>query len=229
MIYGALPSFHEQTAIVRFLDHADLCIERYIRSKQKLLQLLEEQKQAIIHQAVTGQIDVRTGKPYPSYKSSGVGWLEDIPSHWEVKRLKYLSHLNMGQSPSSADCSTDPIGLPFLQGCAEFGTVSPTPVQYCRSPAKICACGAILVSVRAPVGRFNFADQIYGIGRGLCAVEPFEGFFDRYFAYYSLGALKFGLSVNSTGSTYDAVSVGDVSNLQMPVPIMLEQSVVLHP
>ena len=52
--------FAEQTAIVRFLDHADRRIRRYIRAKQKLIALLEEQKQAIIHQAVTGQIDVRT-------------------------------------------------------------------------------------------------------------------------------------------------------------------------
>ena len=65
----------KQAAIVRFLDHADRHIRRYIRAKQKLIALLEEQKQAIIHQAVTGQIDVRTGQPYPSYKDSGVEWL----------------------------------------------------------------------------------------------------------------------------------------------------------
>ena len=70
-----VPPLPEQTAIVRFLDHADRRIRRYIRAKQKLIALLEEQKQAIIHQAVTGQIDVRTGQPYPSYKPSGVEWL----------------------------------------------------------------------------------------------------------------------------------------------------------
>ena len=59
MIYGCLPPLAEQTAIVRFLNHADRRIQRYIRAKQKLMALLEEQKQAIIHQAVTGQLDVR--------------------------------------------------------------------------------------------------------------------------------------------------------------------------
>ena len=49
-------------AIVRFLDHADRRIRRYIRAKEKLIGLLEEQKQAILHQAVTGKIDVRTGE-----------------------------------------------------------------------------------------------------------------------------------------------------------------------
>ena len=68
----ALPPLPEQAAIVRFLDHADRRIRRYIRAKQQLIALLEEQKQAIIHQAVTGQIDVRTGRPYGVYKPAGV-------------------------------------------------------------------------------------------------------------------------------------------------------------
>ena len=81
-----VPPLPEQAAIVRFLDHADRRIRRYIRAKQKLIGLLEEQKQAIINQAVTGQVDVRTGRPYPTYKPSGVEWLGDVPAHWEVIR-----------------------------------------------------------------------------------------------------------------------------------------------
>ena len=90
--FGALrvpvPPPPEQTAIVRFLDYADRRIRHYIRAKQKLIALLEEQKQAIIHQAVAGQIDVRTGQPYPAYKPSGVEWLGDVPAHWGITRLK---------------------------------------------------------------------------------------------------------------------------------------------
>ena len=71
----AIPPVPEQAAIVRFLDHADRRIRRYIRAQQKLIALLEEQKQAVIHEAVTGQVDVRTGQPYPAYKPSGVEWL----------------------------------------------------------------------------------------------------------------------------------------------------------
>ena len=74
----------EQRAIVRFLDHADRRIQRYIRAKERLIELLEEQKQAIIHQAVTGQIDVRTGQPYPAYKDSGMEWLGEVPEHWQL-------------------------------------------------------------------------------------------------------------------------------------------------
>jgi len=79
-----MPPSEEQTAIVRFLDYMDRRIRRYTRAKQKLIKLLEEYRQALIHQAVTGKIDVRTGKPYPAYKDSGVPWLGQVPAHWEV-------------------------------------------------------------------------------------------------------------------------------------------------
>ena len=85
-----LPPLPEQTAIARFLDHADRRIRRYIHAKERLIELLEEQKQAIIHQAVTGQIDVRTGQPYPAHKDSGVEWLAEVPDHWEVTRARYI-------------------------------------------------------------------------------------------------------------------------------------------
>ena len=91
-----VPPLSEQAAIVCFLDHADRRIRRYIHAKQKLVKLLEEQKQALIHQAVTGQIDVRTGRPYPAYKPSGVEWLGDVPEHWEVIRLGRLITLTTG-------------------------------------------------------------------------------------------------------------------------------------
>ena len=92
----ALPPFPEQTAIVRFLDYADRGIQRYIRAKEKLIALLEEYRQAIIHQAVTGQIDVRTGQPYPAYKDSRVGWLKEVPDHWDVIGLGRLICLTVG-------------------------------------------------------------------------------------------------------------------------------------
>ena len=90
--FGALPvpvpPSTEQAAIVRFLDHIYRRIRRYIRAKEKLIALLEEQKRAIVHEAVTGQIDVRTGRPYPVYKDSGVEWLGEVPAHWGVWRSK---------------------------------------------------------------------------------------------------------------------------------------------
>ena len=97
-IYLGWPPLPEQTAIVRFLDHTDRRIRRYIHTKEKLIALLEEQKQAIIHQAVTGQIDIRTGQPYPAYKPSDVEWLGDVPAHWGVRRTKSLFRLRTEKS-----------------------------------------------------------------------------------------------------------------------------------
>jgi type I restriction enzyme, S subunit len=82
MIYGCLPPLAEQAAIVRFLRHVDWQMRRYIRAKQQLIKLLEEQKQAIIHKAVTRGLD-----PNVRLKPSGVEWLGDVPEHWEVQRL----------------------------------------------------------------------------------------------------------------------------------------------
>lgn len=83
MIYTPEPSSEEQEAIVRFLDHANAKIDRYVRAKKKLIKLLNEQKQAIIHRAVTRGLD-----PNVQLKDSGIDWLGEIPAHWEVQRLK---------------------------------------------------------------------------------------------------------------------------------------------
>lgn len=78
-----LPPQDEQAAIVRFLDHADRRIRRAIRAKQQLIALLGEQKQAIIHRAVTRGLD-----PDVCLKPSGVEWLGDVPAHWDVLAVK---------------------------------------------------------------------------------------------------------------------------------------------
>ena len=74
----SLPPPEEQAAIVRFLDYANGRLERAIRAKRKVIALLNEQKQAIIHRAVTRGLD-----PTVPFKSSGISWLGDIPKHWE--------------------------------------------------------------------------------------------------------------------------------------------------
>ena len=99
-VWLPVPPLPEQAAIVRFLDHADRLIRRYVRAKEKLIALLEEQKQVVIHQAVTGRIDVRTGQPYPAYKPSGVEWLGDVPTHWQVKKLTQIARQETGHTPS---------------------------------------------------------------------------------------------------------------------------------
>src|SRR6185295_2027851 len=81
-----VPPPDEQAAIVRFLDWANGRLERAIRAKRKVIALLNEQKQTIIHRAVTRGLD-----PSVLLKPSGTPWLGDIPQRWEVRRLKFVA------------------------------------------------------------------------------------------------------------------------------------------
>ena len=81
----AVPPLDEQAGIVRYLDEADQQIQAYVSAKEKLVTLLEEQRQAIIHRAVTQGLD-----PNVKLKPSGVEWLGDVPEHWEIQRSKQI-------------------------------------------------------------------------------------------------------------------------------------------
>jgi len=85
------PPIEEQSAIVRFLDHSDRLIRRFIAGKRRLIALLNEQKQAIIQRAVTRGLDTNV-----RLKPSGIEWIGDTPEHWEVKRLKWVTRLQRG-------------------------------------------------------------------------------------------------------------------------------------
>ena len=101
-IRAAFPPLEEQAAIVRFLDHAGEQIQRYIASKERLIALLEEERQALIHQAVTRGLD-----PNVRLKPSGVEWLGDVPEHWRIGPLKraFVS-MDYGISESASDSGT---------------------------------------------------------------------------------------------------------------------------
>ena len=80
-----IPPPEEQRQIANYLDWKTAQIAKFIKAKKKLIELLKEQKQVIINDAVTGKIDVRTGKPYPKYLDSGFEWLGMIPDEWEQR------------------------------------------------------------------------------------------------------------------------------------------------
>ena len=82
-LWVALPPLAEQRAIVRYLDHVDRRIRRYVSAKRRLIALLEEERQAVVNRAVTRGLD-----PNVRLKPSGVEWLGDVPEHWEVRRLR---------------------------------------------------------------------------------------------------------------------------------------------
>jgi type I restriction enzyme S subunit len=132
----------------------------------------------------------------------------------------------MGQSPASDDYIIDGNGLPFLQGNAEFGVKYPNPRVSCDVARKVVHGGDLLISVRAPVGALNIADQSYGIGRGLCAITVNNTLLDQSFSWYLLHHIRGQLHFQATGSTYDAVAAEDVGNMIFVLPNLSEQRVI---
>ena len=102
-----LPPPEEQTAIVRHLDDADQRIRAYVSAKERLIALLEEERQAVIHRAVTQGLD-----PNVELKPSGVEWLGDMPEHWGVGRLKAVSEIRYGLGQPPRESAT---GLPLIR------------------------------------------------------------------------------------------------------------------
>lgn len=111
LISNILPPYEEQEQIARYLDYKNHLINKYIRIKKKQIELLKELKQVIINDAVTGKIDVRTRKPYPKYKDSGVDWLGMIPEVWTVKKLRNVATIKPSGVDKKTNASERPVHL----------------------------------------------------------------------------------------------------------------------
>ena len=156
-------------------------------------------------------------------KDSGIPWIGEIPKDWEIKPLKFLSNIIMGQSPNGDEIKTEG-EIPFMQGNADFGLIHPSPSTYCDSCNKHSRIGDILMSVRAPVGEMNMSDKIYGIGRGLCSIKPIN-IFPKFLWQYLLKSKK-DFSVFSNGSTFDAITVSTLNNFPICFPNLIEQKAI---
>jgi type I restriction enzyme S subunit len=139
-----LPPIVEQKRIVDVVSSVDA----YIDALQQHVAAARTARNAVLHELLT---------------TSGDGWTETT--------LGDVAEVNMGQSPPGHTYNTEGVGMPFMQGSAEFGEHFPEPVKFCSAPAKIAEVGDLLLSVRAPVGDTNFANQRIAIGRGLATVR----------------------------------------------------------
>jgi len=147
--------------------------------------------------------------------------LENLPADWRAVRLLDVADVIAGQSPPSENYNERQIGLPFLQGNADFSDEFPLPRVWCVEPKKFCNAGATLISVRAPVGALNRADQVYALGRGLAALEART--IDADFLYYLMKRWRVALQRVGQGTTFDAITSKHLSQLVVPVPIDTEE------
>jgi type I restriction enzyme S subunit len=121
-ILFALPPAAEQAAIVRFVAAIDTRVRLFIAAKKRLIDLLTEEKQAIVHRAITGGLDASA-----PVKPSGIEWLGDVPAHWQIKPLRYLARFHNGFAFKPADWGSDGtaiIRIANLNGSEEFNYTS---------------------------------------------------------------------------------------------------------
>lgn len=145
-----------------------------------------------------------------------------IPQTWKWVRLEDYADLIMGQSPQSSSYNDKKEGLPFFQGKADFGDLSPKVSTWCSSPQKIAPPNSILISVRAPVGPTNICPFEACIGRGLAAINCLAGADNMYLMYY-LRSIEGVIASYGTGSTFKAITKKVLQNLLIPVPPIEEQ------
>lgn len=148
--------------------------------------------------------------------------LGQIPEGWEVKKLHEISYLTMGQSPKSEFYNEDQDGLPFFQGVADFGGRFPSNRIYCNKATRFASKGDILFSVRAPVGRLNFAHEDLAIGRGLAAIQSNSG--RQNFLFLQLKTIFYKDDVMGNGAIFNSVTKDDIQQIQilMPVSVILD-------
>ena len=229
------PPTEEQTAIVRFLDHADRRIRRYIRAKQKLIALLEEQKQAIIHQAVTGQIDVRTGQPYLAYKPSGVEWLGDVPAHWEVRRVKQATRVLRGKFTHRPrnDPSLYDGPYPFIQ-TGEVARAEGVITGYRQTlnerglaVSRMFPSGTLVMAIAANIGDVAVLDFEACFPDSVVGFVPRDGV-ERDFLYYVFRAMKPELVREAPVNTQGNLNVERIDSKEVAIAPVNEQRLIVR-
>lgn len=217
-----LPPPDEQLAIVRFIRDMDRKINRFIRNRRRLIEVLNEQKQAIINRAVTRGLN-----PNAPLKPSGIDWLGDIPRHWEVKRLKFVAKIIYGSSPHNSTYNTDGIGTVLVNGPDEYSREDfglTRSVKWTTAPVKFAPKGALLFCLRgSTTGRLNICHTDLSIGRGVAALIPREN--QHYFSY-AMMALRGHLKATFRGSTFPSVTSNHLNNYWLPQPPIIEQEYI---
>ena len=223
------PPLAEQVAIVRFLDHADRRIRRYIAAKGKLIRLLEEQKQAIIHRAVTRGLD-----PNVRLKASGLEWLGDVPRHWEVLPLR--------RRWSVTDCKH--LTVPFVDHGIPLASVREVQsfdlrlvhakrttedwyrllIEGHRQPRRgdVIYCRNVAVGAAAVVE----TDETFAMGQDVCLIRS-KSQSQRYLNYFLQSpTMARQLAMLKVGSTFDRINIAEVKGLLVAVPPPEEQHLI---
>ena len=235
MIYSCIPPLLEQTAIACFLDHMDHRIQKYIRAKEKLIALLDEYKQALIHQAVTGQIDVRTSEPYSEYKESGAEWLGRVPGHWDVAPLKWVSDRSQnGSTPPTSEARHYEDGtVPWYgpSSCGDSEEVGrPTrllnKLAFAKGAAAFIRGPALLIVVIGTTGKMTVMPQDGSTNQQITAFELSSDRVIPIFLLYQLRLSEKWLRSTASTATIPILDSDVVNRLPCAIPSLPEQTTI---
>lgn len=206
-----LPPFPEQLTIASYLDRKTAEIDELVADKKRLLELYEEEKTAIINQAVTKGIN-----PDVPMKDSGIEWLGEIPAHWEVKRLKYVANLKSGNNIVS-DQIKDYGEYPVYGGNGLRGYFN--NYTHCGNYILIGRQGAYCGNIKYGKGKFWASEHAV-------VVSPIIIYSEKY-----MGELLRVMNLNqySVSAAQPGLAVEMIKKLQITFPPLKEQqSIVSH-
>ena len=128
-------------------------------------------------------------------------------------KLNDIATITMGQSPKGSSYNANKEGKPFLQGRKTFGRIYPHIDTWTTEPNRMAQKGSILMSVRAPVGDVNIANNEICIGRGLCSINAKNG--NNNYLYYLLLNSKANIVNKSFGTVFDSINRDQLENLEI--------------
>ena len=206
-----------QKRIAAILSKIDRKIELNCAINQNLEALA---KQLYDYWFVQFDFPDENGRPY---KSSGgkMVWNDklkrEIPEGWDDGILIDIANITMGQSPDGSSYNEVGEGMLFYQGSTDFGMRFPSVRQYTTAPSRFAKKGDILMSVRAPVGSINIANNDCCIGRGLSAINSKLGSISHL--YYILNDLRIAFDQrNAAGTTFGSITKEDLYSLPIIIP-----------
>jgi len=212
-----IPSIEKQKEIVK---EYHVLVDRIDLNKQ-LISKLEETAQAIYKQwFVDFEFPDENGKPYKSNGGEMV-WNEElekeIPEGWKNGKLGDLAIIIMGQSPSGESYNTEENGDIFYQGRTEFGFRFPEVKNYTTEAKRRARKGDILMSVRAPVGDLNIANNDCAIGRGIASIK--SKIKCNSFLFYLMKEVRKQFDVaNDEGTIFGSITKDGLNDIEVLVP-----------
>jgi type I restriction enzyme, S subunit len=223
-IKTVIPTKPEQTAIANFLDYKLEKIERFITKKKQLIKLLNEQKAAIINQAVTKGLN-----PNAKLKPSGIEWLGNIPDSWEIRKLKYSVRLNKHTSFDNDENSKNKIALENIEG--KTGRILELNENPFEGDGTIFKKGDILFGKLRPY----LAKVVTPNFEGSCVNELLvlspnkKDWLSEFLKYRMLAGDFIGIVDNSTyGAKMPRASWSFIGSLKISKPLKVEQQEIVN-